>query len=77
MTLTILMMLERKFKERNHCSVSYTYFGMFCLEFSLQRTISEMRADLVQHPVYGLVPRVGWAALKKGIEVSCSVVRKV
>ena len=48
-----------------------------CLEFSLQRTVSEMRADLVQHPVCGLVPRVGWAALKNGIEVSCSVVRKV
>ena len=48
-----------------------------CLEFTFQGTISEMRAEIVQHPVCGLVPRVGWAALKNGIEVSCSVVRKV
>ena len=48
-----------------------------CLEFTFQRTISEMRADKVQHPVCGLVPRVGWAALKNGIEVSCRVIRKV
>ena len=48
-----------------------------CIEFTSQRTISEMNADKVQHPVCGLVPRVGWAALKKGIEVSFSVFRKV
>jgi len=48
-----------------------------CIEFTSQRTISEMSADKVQHPVCGLVPRVGWAALKKGVEVSFSVFRKV
>jgi hypothetical protein len=48
-----------------------------CIEFTSQRTISEMSADKVQHPVCGLVPRVGWAALKKGIEMSFSVFRKV
>ncbi len=36
-----------------------------------------MGDDQVQHPVCGLVPRVGWAALKNGIEVSFSVFRKV
>ena len=48
-----------------------------CIEFTSQRTISEMSADKVQHPVCGLVSHVVWAALKNGIEVSRSVFRKV
>jgi hypothetical protein len=48
-----------------------------CIELTSQRTISEMSADKVHHPVCGLVPRVGWAALKKGIEVSFKVSIKV
>lgn len=47
------------------------------IEFTSQRTISEMTANQVQHPVFGLVPRVGWAALKNGIEMSFSAIRKV
>ncbi len=47
------------------------------IDFTSQKTISEMGADQVQHPVCGLVPCVGWAALKNGIEVSFSVLRKV
>jgi hypothetical protein len=47
------------------------------IEFTSQRSISEMTADQVQHPVCGVVPRVGWAALKNGIEMSFSVFRKV
>jgi hypothetical protein len=47
------------------------------IEFTSQRTISEMTANQVQHPVCGLVPRVGWAALKNGIEMSFSVIRKI
>ena len=47
------------------------------IEFTPQKTISEMGDDQVQHPVCGLVPRVGWAAWKNGIEVSFSVFRKV
>ena len=45
--------------------------------FSQERTISEIGDHHVQHPVFGQVPRVGWAALKKGIEVSFYVVKKL
>jgi hypothetical protein len=47
------------------------------LQFTQERTISEIGGYQVQHRVYGQVPRVGWAALKKGIEVSFSVLRQV
>jgi hypothetical protein len=50
---------------------------MESLQFTPEKSISEFGDDLVQHPVYGQVPRVGWAAWKKGIEVSFSVLRKV
>ena len=50
---------------------------MACLDFTFQKTIFDMGADQVQHPVCGLVPRVDWAAWKNGIEVSFSVLRKV
>jgi hypothetical protein len=40
------------------------------LQFTPETTISESDDYHVQHPVYGQVPRVGWAALKKGFEVS-------
>jgi hypothetical protein len=47
------------------------------IHFTSQKTISEISADQVQHLVCGLVPRVGWAALKNRIEVSISVLRKL
>ena len=49
---------------------------MSCLEFRPQKSISEIGSDKVQHPVCGLVPRVGWAAWKNGIEVSFCVLKK-
>ncbi len=47
------------------------------IHFTSQKTISEIGADQVQHPVCGLVLRVGWAPLKNKIEVSFSVLRKL
>jgi hypothetical protein len=46
------------------------------IDFTFQKTISEIGADQVHYLVCGLVPRVGWSALKNGIEVSFSVFRK-
>jgi hypothetical protein len=30
----------------------------------------------VWHPIFGLVPRAGWAGMKKGMEVAFTVLRK-
>ncbi len=55
-----------------HCPIPI----LVSIHFTSQKTISEIGDDQVQNSVCGLIPRVGWAALKNGNEVSFSVLRK-
>ena len=43
---------------------------------SSEETIADMDSWIVKHPVFGQVPHRGWALMKKGKEVTFSVIRK-
>ena len=43
---------------------------------SSEETISDVDSVVVKHPVFGQVPHLGWASMKKGKEMTFSVIKK-
>ena len=41
-----------------------------------EETISDEDSGVVKHPVFGQVPHRGWASMKKGKEMTFSVIKK-
>ncbi len=59
--------MEENIASSRILKVSIIDKGLFISE---EAVVSKRKSETVTHPVFGLVPRVGWAYMKKGDEIA-------